>query len=918
GRSYHLFDYYGAEDAENVIVMMGSGAETAEETIHYLNGKGEKLGLVKVRLFRPFSVHHFIQALPKSVKKIAVLDRTKESGCLGEPLYLDVATAIKELKMDIEVVGGRYGLGSKDFTPAQVKTVFDNLKREEVKNHFTVGIVDDVTYLSLPMEEVMDTEDKDAVRCMFWGIGGDGTVGANKDAIKIIGDNTEKYVQGYFSYDSKKSGGVTISHLRFGKRPIHSTYLIQVADYVACHQSSYLQKGLPILDQIKPGGIFVLNSMWEKEELERNLPNKVKKQMAEKNIQFYHVNAIKIAKDIGLGSRINMIMQTVFFKLSNVLPIEKAIQLLKDAIVKSYGRKGEKIVQMNHAAVDEALNHLEKIEVPSSWKDLEETETFIDASRPDYVKNIADVMNRQEGDLLPVSAFLPGGILPSETTKYEKRSIATIVPEWIAENCIQCNQCSFVCPHAAIRPFLLTEEEAAKAPEGYVGIKPLGRGYEGLKYSIQVTPSDCTGCGNCAQVCPAMKKALHMTDIHEVEKRQKELWDYVTTLPNRKGKMSKYTLKGSQFEKPLLEFSGACAGCGETPYVKLVTQLFGNRMIIANATGCSSIWGGSAPSVPWALTDKGEGPAWANSLFEDNAEYGFGMAISVEYRRDELKKFVERAVSENAVSTELQELLKQWLEAYLIGDHSKELSYQIKPLLEKESSPLADEMKKRQDLFAKPSVWIMGGDGWAYDIGYGGLDHVLAMNRNVNILVLDTEVYSNTGGQASKSTPLGSVAKFAFDGKKTQKKDLGKIAMAYGNVYVATASMGYDKPGVVRALKEAEEYDGPSIVIVYATCIAHGIQKGGMGMSQDEQKKAVESGFWVNYRYDPRRSFEGKNPFQLDSKEPTIPLKEFLKGEVRFNSLLKTDPEEAALLQDELQNHYQKRFEEYKKMASEE
>jgi len=915
GRKYNLFDYVGHPEAEDIIVMMGSGSQAAEEMVNYMVKNGEKVGLIKVRLYRPFSSDHFLKTLPQSTKRIAVLDRTKEAGSFGEPLFLDVTAVLKDAKRDCLAVGGRYGLGSKDFTPAMVKAVFENLKQNEVKNHFTVGIVDDVTFTSLNVGENIDIAPEGMVRCKFWGLGGDGTVGANKDAIKIIGDNTEKFVQGYFAYDSKKTSGTTVSHLRFGDHPIFSTYLIYKADYIACHNPSYVLK-YDLLEGIKEGGTFVLNCPWtSKEDLEKYLPDHLKKTIAEKKLSFYVIDAVALAKEVGLGGRINMIMQTVFFKLANIIPMEKAISLLKEAIVKAYSKKGEKIVEMNQKAVDMALEKLNKIDCPATWKDVKVEEKKIDEKKPEFIRKVADIMNEQKGDSLPVSAFVPGGFFPMETTKHEKRDIAINLPEWIPENCIQCGQCSFVCPHAAIRPFLRKEEELKNAPKEYQGVKPTGgKAFEGYKFSIEITPYDCTGCSNCVDVCPAKNKALAMKPKKEVYEKEKVLWEYATSLPLHIPEMIKYHVKGSQFRKPLLEFSGACAGCGETPYVKVLTQLFGERMIVANATGCSSIWGGSAPAIPWTVTEKGRGPAWGNSLFEDNAEYGFGMFLATATRRGHLLHLIEKA-SQESISEELKALFKEWIENKNDGDKTLELSEKIKPLLEKEkSSPTIDQIKKMQDMIGKPSIWIIGGDGWAYDIGYGGLDHVLAMNQDINILVLDTEVYSNTGGQASKSTPIGAVAKFAASGKKTMKKDLGRIAMTYGNVYVASIAMGYDKQQVVKAMKEAEEHKGPSLIIAYSTCIAHGA-RGGLARAQEEMKKAVECGYWINYRFDPRLKEQNKNPFQLDSKEPTQPLQDFLAGEVRYNYLLKTKPEEAKKLQEELEKDLKERFAYYKKLS---
>ncbi len=914
GREYHLFDYIGSEDAENIIVMMGSGAEAAQEAVDHLMAAGKKVGLIKVRLYRPFSTKHFLATLPKTVKRIAVLDRTKENGAFGEPLYLDISSVLKEAKRDILVVGGRYGMGSKDFTPTMTKAVFNNLELAEPKNHFTVGIIDDVTFTSLPLDDIIDASPEGVVRCKFWGLGGDGTVGANKDAIKIIGDNTDKYAQGYFAYDSKKSGGVTISHLRFGDVPIHSTYLIDVADYIACHQPFYVDK-YDLLEGIKDGGTFVLNCPWSVEDLEERLPGRLKRIIGRKNVKFYMMDALKIADEVGLGGRINMIMQTVFFKLSKVLPVEKAVELLKYAIEKTYGKKGKKIVDMNKKAVDIAIKRIVEVPVPESWKDAPNIMPEVKGDRPDFIRKVADVMNSMNGDKLPVSAFTPAGIFPPATTQYEKRGIAVKVPQWQPDLCIQCNQCAFVCPHAVIRPFLVTDEEAGKAPSGYSGIKALGSGMEGYQFRIQISPLDCTGCGNCADICPAPKgKALVMESLESQVDVQGPLWDYFSKIPMRNAGMNKYTLKGSQFQKPLFEFHGACAGCGETPYIKVISQLYGNRMIIANATGCSSIYGGSAPAVPWALDENGHGPAWANSLFEDNAEYGFGMNLAATQRREKLHDLVSDAINID-IDGELKELFKQWLENYSNGDRSKELSLEINAKLgTMDRTGILEEINDLKDLFTKPSIWIFGGDGWAYDIGYGGLDHVVAMGQDVNILVLDTEVYSNTGGQSSKATPIGSVAKFAASGKKTLKKDLGMMAMTYGNVYVASVAMGADKNQYMKALKEAESYPGPSLIIAYSPCINHGLKRG-MGHSQEEEKRAVEAGYWFLYRYDPRLKDQGKNPFQLDSKEPKGDIQEFLMGEVRYHTLTLSFPKEAETLHKRLAAGQIAKYDQYKKMA---
>ncbi|MCD6468458.1 MAG: pyruvate:ferredoxin (flavodoxin) oxidoreductase, partial [Thermoplasmata archaeon] len=918
GREYHLFDYVGAPDAEHVIVMMGSGAEAAEETVEHLNKRGEKVGLVKVRLFRPFSPKYFLEAVPKTVKKIAVLDRTKENGAFGEPLYLDVSSVYQNMHKDMIIVGGRYGMGSKEFTPAMVKAVFDNLKQKEPKNHFTVGIIDDVTFTSLPVDEPLDTSPEGLVQCKFWGIGGDGTVGANKDAIKIIGDNTDLYVQGYFAYDSRKSGGVTVSHLRFGKKPIKSTYLITKADYIACHHPAYVNK-YDLLEGIRKGGIFVLNAPWDINELDKYLPNSLKRKIAENKVKFYVINAVKIAEEVGLGGRINMVMQTVFFKLANVIQVDKAIKYLKNAIEKTYGRKGRDVVEMNWKAVDRALENIQEVKYPSSWAKLEPEKSEEKEDEPEFVKKVMRPMLAMKGDTLPVSVFPPGGVFPTGTTKYEKRGVAINVPEWQKDLCTQCNQCAFVCPHAAIRPVLVTEEEMKKAPKGFEALKAVGKGAEGLYYRIQVSTLDCVGCGVCVEECPAPKgKALVMKPLETQTSTQVPIHEYIEkNIPIRTLDMNKFTVRGSQFQQPLMEFSGACAGCGETPYVKLITQLFGDRMIIANATGCSSIWGGSAPSFPYCTNKNGHGPAWANSLFEDNAEYGLGMVLAVVQRRKKLAELVQQALKENKVNGELKEAFEGWLENKDDAEKSKEHGDRIKTLLEKNhKDKTLNEIWESRDLLTKKSIWAIGGDGWAYDIGYGGLDHVLAMGEDINILVLDTEVYSNTGGQASKATPIGSVAKFAASGKKTKKKDLGLMAMSYGYVYVASVAMGANKNQLLKAFREAESYPGPSLIIAYAPCINHGI-KAGMDKSQYEQKLAVECGYWPLYRFDPRLADEGKNPFQLDYKGPETSVRDFIMGEVRYNSLTITFPEEAKRLHKKLEEDVKARYEKYKKLAEE-
>jgi len=916
GREYLPFNYYGAPDAERVVVAMGSVCEALEETVDYLNAKGEKVGVIKVHLYRPFSAKYFFDVLPKTVKKIAVLDRTKEAGSVGEPLYQDVRTLFYGQEDAPLIVGGRYGLGSKDVTPTDLKAVFDNLDAAEPKNRFTIGIIDDVTHTNLPVKEKVEILTEGITRCKFWGFGSDGTVGANKDAIKIIGDNTDLYAQGYFSYDSKKSGGVTISHLRFGKKPIKSTYLIDTADYIACHKPSYIYQ-YDVLEGLKPGGIFLLNCIWKPEELEEKLPAAMKKYLAENKINFYIINAVDIAAQIGLGNRINMIMQSAFFKLANVIPYEDAVKYLKDAIQKTYGKKGDKIVQMNCAAVDKAAEALVKVDIPAHWLDVEPVEEVAATKDvPDFIKNVVEPMNAQRGDKLPVSTFVgrEDGSFPLGTSAYEKRMIAVNVPEWQVENCIQCNQCSLVCPHAAIRPFLLNEEEKKNAPKGFITKAAIGKQLAGLEYRIQVSPLDCAGCGSCAQVCPAKGKALVMKPVEEQVAKEKDNWEYAVNHVSIKDNLwNLETVKGSQFAQPLLEFSGACAGCGETPYAKLVTQLFGDRMIIANATGCSSIWGGSAPSTPYCTNKEGKGPAWANSLFEDNAEYGLGMAIAVKKIREKLAMLMEEALTLD-ISSELKEAFQAWLAGKDNAKASKEATAKILPLLDKEEHPVIKEIAARKDYLIKKSQWIIGGDGWAYDIGYGGLDHVLASGEDVNILVFDTEVYSNTGGQSSKATPAAAVAKFAAAGKRIKKKDLGMIATTYGYIYVAQIAMGANMNQALKAIAEAEAYPGPSLIIAYAPCINHGI-KAGMSSAMEEMKKAVECGYWHLWRYNPLLKEQGKNPFILDSKEPTGNFREFLLGEVRYASLAQTFPEVAEELFEIAEKNAKERYETYKRMA---
>ena len=920
GREYKPFNYYGDPNADRIVIAMGSVTEAASEVVDYLNSKGEKVGLIKVHLYRPFSEKYFLDVLPKTVKKIAVLDRTKESGSLGEPLYEDVRTLFYGRQNAPLIVGGRYGLSSKDTTPSQIKAVFDNLNQQTPKNWFTIGIVDDVTNTSLSTKEKLNTSAEGTIRCKFWGFGSDGTVGANKDAIKIIGDNTQMYAQGYFAYDSHKSGGVTISHLRFGKHPVRSTYLIEEADYVACHKQSYVYQ-YDVLDGLKKGGTFVLNTIWKESDLDQKLPGKMKRYLAQNNVNFYIIDATHIAMNIGLGARINMIMQSAFFKLTNVIPIDDAVKYLKEAIVHSYGSKGERVVQMNYQAVDQGINSLVKVKIPDSWKNAKAEENMPSIpERPDFVKNIADVMNRQEGDNLPVSAFVgrENGEFPQGTAAYEKRGVAVEVPEWQPDSCIQCNQCAFACPHAVIRPFLLDDKEVKKAPNGFVTKDAKGKGLEGLKYRIQISPLDCTGCGVCVDVCPTPNKSLIMKPLEDQEKEIPN-WDFVVKeVSDKSDRIPLDTIKGSQFARPLLEFSGACPGCGETPYAKLVTQLFGDRMIIANATGCSSIWGASAPSTPYTTNAEGSGPAWANSLFEDNAEYALGMELAVKYERNRLSDLMNEMVTLN-VPQEIKDPFLEWLAGKNDAKSSKSATLKILKVLDRQLSDkrameILKAIKDRRDVLIKKSIWAFGGDGWAYDIDYGGLDHVLASNEDVNVLVFDTEVYSNTGGQASKSTPEAAVAQFAASGKRTSKKDLGRMAMAYGYVYVAQVAMGANMNQTLKAFLEAESYPGPSLIIAYSPCINHGI-KAGMGKMADQEKHAVEAGYWHLYRYNPLLRKDGKNPFVLDSKEPKASFEDFLMSGVRYSSLKITFPEVADQLFKIAAEDAKQRYETYKKLS---
>ncbi|WP_252243409.1 MULTISPECIES: pyruvate:ferredoxin (flavodoxin) oxidoreductase [unclassified Clostridium] len=912
GREYHCFDYYGAKDADRIVIAMGSVTDVAEETVDYLNAHGQKVGLLKVRLYRPFSVEKLIAAIPSTVKKIAVLDKTKEPGADGEPLYLDIRNAFYGKENAPVIIGGRFGLGSKDPNPAHIAAVYDNLAKAEPKNGFTIGIVDDVTNTSLEVTEDIDATPEGTTACKFWGLGSDGTVGANKSAIKIIGDHTDMYAQGYFFYDSKKSGGITVSHLRFGKKAIKSPYLINKADFVSCSNQSYVHK-YNVLEGLKPGATFLLNTIWTPEELEEKLPASYKRFMANNNIKFYTLNAVAIAQEIGLGGRINMIMQSAFFKLANIIPVEDAVKYLKDSVVTSYGKKGEKVVNMNNAAIDKGVESIVEIKLPEAWKTVKDEEVAPLKNASEFVKNIVVPMNRQEGDSLPVSAFvgMEDGTFEAGTAAFEKRGIAVNVPVWDAEKCIQCNQCSLVCPHASIRPILLNEAEknAAPADATIVDAKAL-KSEEKLFYTMGVAPLDCSGCGNCAQICPAPGKALVMKP-QESQHNQIQVWDYlIDEVSAKKNPMNKNTVKGSQFEQPLLEFSGACAGCGETPYAKVITQLFGDRMMIANATGCSSIWGGSAPSTPYTKNKEGHGPAWANSLFEDNAEYGLGMFLGVRAIRERIQERAEAAIAANdPAKAELQD----WLDNMNEGAGTRDRATKLVAALEKSGTEAAKEILAEKDYFVKRSQWIFGGDGWAYDIGYGGVDHVLASGEDVNVFVFDTEVYSNTGGQSSKSTPTAAIAKFAAAGKRTKKKDLGMMAMTYGYVYVAQINMGADRNQVLKAIAEAEAYKGPSLIIAYAPCINHGI-KLGMSNSQLEAKRATECGYWAMYRFNPELKGT-KNPFTLDSKAPTADFKEFLMGEVRYASLAKAFPEAAEALFEKTYTDAMERLEGYKKLA---
>ncbi|MDP2337835.1 MAG: pyruvate:ferredoxin (flavodoxin) oxidoreductase [Bacteroidota bacterium] len=919
GREYHPFTYYGAEDAENIIIAMGSVTETIRETVDYLALQGKKVGLLVVHLYRPFSAKYFLNVLPKSVKRIAVLDRSKEPGATGEPLYLDICEVLYGTENAPLIVGGRFGLGSKDTTPAQILSVYENLELNEPKNQFTIGIVDDVTFKSLPLKAEVNVAPPGTYEAKFYGLGSDGTVGANKNSIKIIGEATDKYCQAYFAYDSKKSGGFTSSHLRFGNQPIRSPYLVNTPDFVACHVPAYLHL-YDVLKGLKKGGSFLLNSIWDEEETKNRLPETMKKFMAENEIKFYIINGTKLGEEIGLGNRTNTIMQSAFFKITEVIPFEVAISEMKKAIVKSYGKMGEKIVNMNFAGVEAGGNNVVKIEVPAEWKNIVISSETNNGDRPAYITNIVDVINAQKGDDLPVSTFLGAedGTFMAGTAAYEKRGVAVNVPEWQAENCIQCNQCAYVCPHAAIRPFLIDTDEMAKLPDGTKSLQAIpNKQFPNLNFKIQVSVLDCTGCGNCADVCPSKEKALIMKPLGSQE-AEISRWNHFDKNVSYKEKIveKNKTVKNSQFAQPLFEFSGACAGCGETPYIKLISQLYGERMMVANATGCSSIYGGSAPSTPYCQNkESGKGVAWANSLFEDNAEYGFGMSEGVSAQRDRIESIMKAALLKGVSEAE-KEAFTAWMENKLNAGTTEEVSAKVLEVLAGNKADYAKEIVGLKQYLVKKSIWIFGGDGWAYDIGYGGLDHVMASGQDVNILVMDTEVYSNTGGQASKATPVGAVAKFAASGKRIRKKDLGAMAMTYGYVYVAQVAMGASQSQYLKTIREAEAYPGPSLIIAYSPCISHGL-KQSMGRTQNEEKLAVECGYWSLFRHNPLLETEGKNPFVLDSNAPDwSKFQSFLNGEARYTSLKKAFPEVADELFKASEENAKWRYNSYKRMAA--
>jgi pyruvate-ferredoxin/flavodoxin oxidoreductase len=917
GREYHPFNYYGDPEAENVIVAMGSVTETIRECVDALLAKGEKVGLLAVHLYRPFSAKYFFKAIPATAKRIAVLDRTKEPGANGDPLYLDVKDLYYGRPDAPIIVGGRYGLSSKDTTPGQILSVFDNLKLNEPKNQFTIGIIDDVSFKSLPVHEEVNMGKPGTYEAKFYGLGSDGTVGANKNTIKIIGETTDKYCQAYFAYDSKKSGGFTTSHLRFGDSPITSPYLVNSPDFVACHVPSYINK-FDMLSGVKNGGTFLLNSLWDAEETKKRLPNSIKRILAQRKINFYIIDATEIAEEIGLGNRTNTILQSAFFKISNVIPFDLAVKEMKYAVEKTYGKKGADIVAKNNAAIDRGAEYV-KIDVPSEWADLVgEDEIAKTGDAPQFVTEVAEVMNAQNGDSLPVSVFVgrEDGTFPAGTTAYEKRGVATHVPAWISANCTQCNQCAYVCPHAVIRPFLLTQAELDAMPGEHDAVKGNGP-FKEYQFKIQVSPLDCTGCGNCADVCPSKTKALVMEPL-EKHLGEQARYDYLHSKVGYKDKVaSKFqNMKNSQFAQPLFEFSGACAGCGETPYIKAITQLFGDQMLIANATGCSSIYGGSAPSTPYTTNSDGFGPAWANSLFEDNAEFGLGMNIATEKMRDRIELLMNKCQSNSCCDAELKDLFAQWIANKNSSIETRNLTDLMLPKLQACECESCKEIYSLRQYLVKKSQWIFGGDGWAYDIGYGGLDHVLASGENVNVLVLDTEVYSNTGGQSSKSTPAGAIAKFATAGKRVRKKDLGMMAMSYGYVYVAQVAMGANQNQYFKVIKEAEAYDGPSLIIAYSPCINHGL-RAGMGATQREQKLAVECGYWAMYSFNPMREAAGQNPFQLDGKAPDwSKFQNFIKGETRFMALTKSFPAEAEALFLETQRNAEWRYKQYQRLAA--
>lgn len=912
GRDYHLYNYYGAPDAERIIVIMGSGAETVKETIDYLMAQGEKIGMVNVHLYRPFAADAFLNTIPATVKTMAVLDRTKEPGAMGEPMYQDICAIYKERELPMTIVGGRYGLSSKDTTPAQFVAVYENLKAAKPKNNFTIGIVDDVTMTSLAVGEEINTTPEGEKSAEFWGMGSDGTVGANKNSIKIIGHSTDLYCQAYFVYDSKKSGGLTQSHLRFGKNPIRSPYLIQAADFVACHNPSYVDK-YDMVKNLKEGGTFLLNCAWDLDALEKNLPASMKRALAEKHAQFYTIDAIHIARDLGLGNRTNTILQASFFNLSGVIPIDKAVTEMKDAIYKSYfKKKGQKVVDMNNASIEHGINELNQITIPDSWRTAKDPVEHKDV--PEFIKEIVEPMNRQEGDVLTVGQMtkygLEDGTWPAATSKYEKRGAAVDVPEWVADSCIQCNQCSLVCPHAAIRPILVSEEEAKNAPAGFNTKTATGKGLGEFGFRMQVSPYDCTGCGSCVNICPSKEKSLIMKPLAS-QLKEAENWTFgVEEVAIKKSAVNSKTIKNSQFAKPYFEFSGACAGCGETPYIKLVTQLFGDRMYITNASGCSSAYGGSTPSSPYCTDKKGFGPSWAMSLFEDNAEYAFGYLLGQDAIKDQLKAKIQTLMDQGVAV----DAGKAYLEKGSDPAVSRDVSDAVLSSIADNTSDEATFIRDNKEYLTKKSVWAFGGDGWAYDIGYGGLDHVLASGKDINVLVLDTEVYSNTGGQASKSTAASAIAKFAAGGKETKKKDLGMMAMSYGYVYVAQVAIGANPAQTLKAIREAEAYDGPSIVICYCPCIEHHM-KASMGLSITEEKKAVEAGYWHLYRFNPDLKKEGKNPFSLDSKEPTGDFKTFLMGENRYASLKLAFPDKAEELYAKAERDAKERYESYTTLA---